>query len=545
MKTIGNFSIHPSADVNIFSDEHYKLYQKRHKLQPAKLIIELLPNIEELKKSKEPHYVFIDGKTGCGKSTYFITQLFKHYQKKVIVLEPRINLTSLNAKSICRKTEFNNDPVPEDRVGWKNSVESQKPKYKESVMYVTTQIMNNYILNEDSFKDTIIVVDEVHQLDMPMITMLWNLKKNQHKFGLVLMMSATANFKRLAKYFDVDLKNPYHYFGVLGRSQFDVKVDYLLDTNPELTSLHDIGVYIGEYIKKEISKCKSDNPYPNIDLAYILPVKSMFKEVEEGIREVIKPNNKLKYKVLLIKYSSDVVKQNTVSPVFAKLPNTVKIILTTPAIEIGQTIFGLKTIVDSGLVYKSYYCPLQIQQHSRHSGEIQAISKATQTQRFGRVGRNMNGVILCVYTKEASDSLLEEDPPENLSIPSMYWLEENVMTNDVKHKSLTQSEFEKYSIWFDFGRNLIEKNSLATTIRTITDLLASEHSQSKLPQTIINGLNNGENIYEIMFKHDSTHTELLKSSIDTTYKPGTIANVTTKRIKEVIAQVTELLKLVE
>ena len=557
MKTIGNFDLYPKADINRFTDEHYKLYQKKDKIQPAKLITSFLPDIEDLEKTTDPHYVFIDGRTGCGKSTYFITQLFKHYNRKIIVLEPRINLTVNNALSVTRKTSFNTDPIPEDRIGWQNSITTQKPLYKESVIYVTTQIMNNYISSANSFKDTIIVVDEVHQLDLPMMLMLWNLKKNQHKFGLVLMMSATANFERLAEYFDVDLTNPYNYFRVYGRSSFEVTIEY----HPEITSLYDAGVFIGNYIKNEIKKVARKNPdeiHPNIDLAYILPTKNMFKDVEEGIKEVINTKSKLKYKVLLLKYSSEGGSQSsnsstnntntnhlsTTDLVFKRIPNTVKIILTTPAIEVGQTIGSLKTVVDSGLVYKSFYSPLQTNQFSKYNGIIQPIAKPTQIQRFGRVGRVFPGNVICMYSEEISNEMNPDEFAENLQVPSLYVYEDLVFDKEHKQQALVQSEFEKYKAWFEFSQNLIIENSLATTLRTITDLITCEQSQTSIPQTVINMLNKDINLFEIMMKTNTMHNELLKSSINTTYK-NRVGELTPKRILEIINQTKDILKSLE
>ena len=406
--------------------------------------------------------------------------------------------------------------------------------------------MNNYITSANSFKDTIIVVDEVHQLDLPMMLMLWNLKKNQHKFGLVLMMSATANFERLAEYFNVDLTNPYNYFRVLGRSSFEVTIEY----HPEIETLYKAGVFIGNYIKNEIKKIAKKNPneiHPNIDLAYILPTKVMFKDVEEGIKEVINTKSKLKYKVLLLKYSSEGSIGNsnsTTDLVFKRLPNTVKIILTTPAIEVGQTIGSLKTVVDSGLVYKSFYSPLQTTQFSKYNGVIQPIAKPTQIQRFGRVGRVFPGNVICMYSEEISNEMNTDEFAENLQVPSLYVYEDLVFDKEHKQQALNQSEFEKYKAWFEFSHNLIIENSLATTLRTITDLITCEQSQSTIPQTVINMLNKDINLYEIMMKTNTMHNELLKSSINTTYK-NKVGVLTPKRILEIITQTKDILKSLE
>ena len=51
-------------------------------------------------KSKFKNLYILDARTGSGKSTLFIANLFLRFRKKILVAEPRIVLTRSNAYSI-------------------------------------------------------------------------------------------------------------------------------------------------------------------------------------------------------------------------------------------------------------------------------------------------------------------------------------------------------------------------------------------------------------------------------------------------------------
>lgn len=532
MLSIGTLSFHPKADFNKLDKTRYKAYSKANSVITHKTITTMLPSLEELNENykDKSFYTCIDGKTGSGKSTIFIKALFKHYHTmNVLVLEPRINLTVLNAHSLLRKTDSLNGLL-EDEIGWQNSSSTKEPVSDYGVTFATTQIMNNAFFGSSNtkglkrkYKDTILVVDEVHQLDLPMLTLLLNLKKHQDIFRMVILMSATADFERIGNYFDIDYSDPRCYFKVEGSKSFKVKKLYLEDVakmndDNEPSTLHEVGVFIGKYMLKEMSKVTGDTEFPYIDLAYILPVKTMFHEVEDGIREVFETKKQTKFNVMILKYSSGGEANDYASVnVFRRIPKTVKIILTTPAIEIGQTIGTLKTIIDSGLHYTPYYSPLSITQHSRHEGYIVPIAKTKQTQRIGRVGRVMNGVAILMYSKKIDDQLEETDYPENLTIPSLFNLNKFIEIDDESNSERIDDRLSNYKQWFKIGQEMFVPNSIATTIRTINDMISVDESHSSLSPCLIQLLNSGCGLFEALNKIEYSGNGLLKSSITSNY----------------------------
>lgn len=87
------------------------------------------------------------------------------------------------------------------------------PTMKNSVLFMTTQILSNMIIEEqwdEIFKYKFIAIDEVHEMNDAMIQVLYFIKLFIAKFAghpecpVFICMSATINLPKFIKYFDMD-----------------------------------------------------------------------------------------------------------------------------------------------------------------------------------------------------------------------------------------------------------------------------------------------------------------------------------------------------
>lgn len=156
---------------------------------------------------------YLQGRTGSGKSTYMISTLFRSFistgaeSGTLYVVEPRIVLARSNAINVSR---FNDDINIGDNIGYKTGLSSEVPTNPKSIMYVTAEIFKQklYSLKEGLFSGIkLVVVDEVHLLDLPGITLLkaiydfLQVNCDHADCPLFLFTSATIDIPALVTYY--------------------------------------------------------------------------------------------------------------------------------------------------------------------------------------------------------------------------------------------------------------------------------------------------------------------------------------------------------
>lgn len=472
----GTFSFDSEADLKLLPDDYKKI--------TSKVAIDHVLYVVGKQQQRSRPLMMFDGKTGCGKSTFLISSLFKTFKKNVIVIEPRVVLTSSNA-SVLNK--HNEDLKMGLNLGYENGKDRFIPKSSPSITYVTTQIFVN---NIEHYENSIICVDEVHTTDLPMLSLLKDLKTNLEqiitKGNIILFLSATMNFKLLAKYMEIDLKDPLSFVHIKGNTNFPIDVRHVDLVQERIGNLYDVGKFIGRYMDKEIEERK--NQSESIDLLYIVPTKKSIEFTIKGIKdhwrkihnifnlnlidfndfiqqgtpaskveEIIEKAESIPNSVAIIPYVSEYA--TTICADFLLRPiKCIKIIIASPVIEVGQNIFTLKTVIDSGLIFDNYYDPLSVGKKLVYNGANVLISKDTQTQRIGRVGRHRPGVALLMYSKEVDEMMEEVNTPENRKIGSLGF----------KIKDLPM--YEPINIFNDF--DYLYENSMQIYIKTIKDLRA-------------------------------------------------------------------------
>ena len=162
---------------------------------------------------------FLRGRTGSGKSTYMISNLYSNIvvgtRGQLICTEPRVVLTRANATDVIR---YSNDWKIGNEIGILTGSEKVRCKKSECIYYCTPQILNDMLLpllnlnNEHVIiqhlsRYSIIVVDEVHVLDLPMMSLLKVIRDCVRKFykysqcPVFIFASATIDIDAMIRYY--------------------------------------------------------------------------------------------------------------------------------------------------------------------------------------------------------------------------------------------------------------------------------------------------------------------------------------------------------
>ena len=145
--------------------------------------------IKSLTMKNKYRIYLLNGQTGSGKSTYMIDMLLFNYLSdkngKIFVSEPRIVLTKSNPIDMMR---YNNKLKLGFNLGILNGIEKINTTAPRSVTFCTTQVLSNILLlvldNPKLLKTLkLLVIDEVHVIDIPMINLLINVKRFLIKYA--------------------------------------------------------------------------------------------------------------------------------------------------------------------------------------------------------------------------------------------------------------------------------------------------------------------------------------------------------------------------
>lgn len=472
---------------------------------------------------------FLKGRTGSGKSTLLISYLYENLlsqsYERIICTEPRVVLCKSNANDIIR---YNTTFAFGKNVGILTGIEKIKCKERSCIYYATTQILNDLLIGILSLTDVneirkqlkhfkIIVIDEVHILDLPMLQIQKTCKDIIDKFQsfpecpIFIFASATINIEQTAKYFlendyENSLTDPYLIGEVSGLPNHGV-TEYFL-TPQEIQSFYEqesklsfggcydiMTNYFYDKYYKTIFESESyikinDKKYQCRDVLFFVPLILGIKVISNVLQKIItdtpvfsvgkttensqleqwRDKHKNTKRILIIgfargysKLSNELVEQ-TVLTDDELLTYETRIFIATPIIETGKTIPTLYMCIDMGLQTISVYMPLT---HD-YNNELQAlkqlpVNKNQVTQRLGRVGREAPGLYLHFYSKEIMDKFSDYDMPDTQNNACL----SNLLLSFYK----TQPVFKQYDI-FKYN-NYLYPISVDIMIRTMRDLMFS------------------------------------------------------------------------
>ena len=241
----GTFSFDPKAKIT--TDQKVWLENET----AINIIIKVL-NAKLSKTGIENRLYFLRGRTGSGKSTMMISSLYeaiiKNSRGKLICSEPRVVLTKANATDVIR---YNKTYQFGKQMGVLSGSEKILCTEKECMYYCTPQILNDKLLKMTQLTDEgeirhnliqykIVVVDEVHVLDLPMMSLLKTVRDVVNKYGsipecpLFIFASATIDTNQMVSYFfpknsEQIYENPLVIGNVAGSSNHPVNEQFLTD----------------------------------------------------------------------------------------------------------------------------------------------------------------------------------------------------------------------------------------------------------------------------------------------------------------------------
>lgn len=344
--------------------------------------------------------IILKAGTGIGKSTQ-IVRIFDE-KEKVIMTQPRRLISRKLAEKLALQR---NQSIGED-VGFIIGDLSVPGKY---VNVVTEGILIQLLSNKASWDESnykYIILDEVHERTANMDLILFFLRELLKKNTDIRIIVMSATFKP-TKF--------YHYFGptlstIVEISGQTAKIDVNYLNESELVS---------DYLDKAV-EIINNLPARDLnekvkDVLVFLPTIKLINELEGRLLNENESGNGSGSNLFITKLYSGIDKSYELLATsnledIGVDANTRRIILSTDVSETGFTFTSLKYVIDSGWVNKSYYDPIR----DCNILMLDAISKSTALQRWGRVGRIAPGVVYTLYTRSSFDEF------DNNIFPQLY-----------------------------------------------------------------------------------------------------------------------------
>ena len=302
-------------------------------------------------------FTLISAETGSGKSTQ-IPQYLSECYSQVIITEPRVMAAKTLAKRVAEEMEV----TLGEKVGYRTAYD-KCVSVDSKIVYCTDGLqLIRTIFNEDSKAERVLIIDEVHEWNINIETLVAWCKFMQKKWNTkVVLMSATMDCTDLAEFFGKDCAT----LNING-TLYDVEVE----ERPKDSLI--------QTVKENIGKGKN--------ILVFVPGK---KEIDEVIERLCMEDAT----VLPLHGELDWEEQKKC---FAQYSNP-KVIVATNVAQTSITIPDIDVVVDSG------NAKLSIAVSGIQGLFLKAISQADIAQRKGRAGR----------TKEGKYFLCSDEPIES------------------------------------------------------------------------------------------------------------------------------------
>ncbi|KYN06454.1 putative ATP-dependent RNA helicase spindle-E [Cyphomyrmex costatus] len=376
--------------------------------------------------------VIIQGPTGCGKTTQipqFIldVNIKKRLNCNIIVTQPRRIAAISIAKRVSQEGNWRLGSLVGYQVGMQKEISNET-----RLTYCTTDILLQHLIyNKHMLDYTHIILDEIHERDQNLDFLLLVVKRLlQANSGQVkvILMSATINVIKFAKYFSTIVENeliPAPIIKIPEKKNFEVCTYYLdeiknLGIIPEVSAmepkvtaemLHFCSLIINALDQIDINDNERNSNLPQRHT--VLVFLPGIYEIEELYNYLSSTYHKNKLWDLTILHSlvSDDHEQHRV---FEKPPEGYRrIILSTNIAESSITVPDVKYVIDFCLVKLLAFDP------ETHYQNLQLCwaSKTNCIQRAGRTGRVMDGRVYRLVPKAFYNCLDEYSIPEILRAP--------------------------------------------------------------------------------------------------------------------------------
>lgn len=360
--------------------------------------------VEIVSQIKRNLVVFVQGETGCGKTTQIPQFLLENgFREKglICVTQPR----RLAAVSIASRI---NTELGESLCGYKikyeNSLTSETriKVVTEGVLF--REIQSDFLLGQYS----VVVLDEVHERTTNMdilIGLLSKIVKLRHEQGSPLrlvLMSATADTE--------DFRGVLGDFPVIGLTNKKYKISVFYEDRTEEN-------YLDAIYKKVLNILEAERPTKRSKRAGKGSVEMPTEIVNDASAGVLVflPTKEDIYTLKARLECLD--REITVLPLHSALSReeqslvyrtyeSRKIILSTNIAETSVTICGIVFVIDSGRAKH------RIQDESCVKYQVSFISKSSARQRMGRAGRVGPGVCFRIYSGATFEAFHDRNVPQ-------------------------------------------------------------------------------------------------------------------------------------
>lgn len=377
------------------------------------------------KRGVDNRVLVLQSGTGTGKTTVLPVELLNISVKRLLsiaVLQPRVILaknTSYYVANVLSKSPNVTKPFKElrygENIGFETGVESFPPE-RGGIQFMTTDILSNQIYSnelEDFLKKyDIIIVDEIHLLELPVIMLLMKIRDvllqsfAYPKSPFIVIMSAKFNIQEVVDYFGggkVVLVtgipwNGTQFFAPADIGNWTSAVTKIVFDINQRDSVADENVLIFAPTSFDIrniissidgmnKKCALENNGTcDKPLAPIILDAASYYYGQKTFRETTMQSRKISVEILDKQYKA-----------FRK------VIVSTPVVEAGLTMHNLRYVIDSGLFNSSEYNPL----YDSETFVTRPISKQMAIQRRGRAGRTSEGFYYPLFTEATFESFEE------------------------------------------------------------------------------------------------------------------------------------------
>ena len=361
-----------------------------NKMRPIDYIIQRIREIQQDPNAR--NVLIVHAETGSGKSTAQPAVIFNVFQQMVICTQPAVYTAKSIPGFIGGKSP--DKPVASlelgRNVGYQAGGEKRAASKEPNLTYVTTGVVVQRIKNSlmrdanDIFGlPKFIIIDEAHarSIEMDNMLLLTKMLVNRMKktSPFFIITSATMDIDKYTTYFEV----PGQSLSIRGQQ----------GTINEVFPKYDIANYIEAAAKLSI-ELATRHPYKKgvaSDIIIFVPTKKIAKTIKDKLIGDYGLDESAIHVDLLDRVI--VVKDQQ-----SKFMNAGKqqIILATPVAETGATIETLTYSIDTGFVNSVEYNPY----YKATLTCVRPITRASATQRRGRVGRMTIGSWYPLYTKE-------------------------------------------------------------------------------------------------------------------------------------------------
>ena len=440
--------------------ERGEVYEELMKRISGMTAIDAIIEVLHQKRSKQADKIDANmyalvAKTGTGKSTTLVYYLYRAFlanrgrRGTLLCTQPMVGLAVGVAEAL--PTLF-----PGLTIGWNIGYHTGKrrriPSESTRIIYLTTMELVNYMSRQDPEKFSkeypIVIIDEAHDQSLEMLLVVNRIRsfmvENPSINTIFIFASATIHPPDFIKYLGGDPLSPYNTGFVEGATKFPIEERYLtepvegdiVENAARLTKTH--FDEIGSKMRGEVGDTKSGKPDgssssigatesstivrerpSHVDILAIFESKRSIARYIKRCKELI-PTADGGVKPLFLTYDRTDAPSNSKNyrEIFrGPHQNEIRIIGSTPAIQVGATIPTLAVVIDSGKILGQVPFPLL----HREEIMVRPISDDTRIQRFGRVGRTGPGLAIGAYPESAKKALRPVDMPNtllNASVPS-------------------------------------------------------------------------------------------------------------------------------